>query len=359
MENNLKTIVYLTTNTVNKKIYIGIHDTKDPDIFDGYIGCEINIYHAKTLWHPSCPFQYAVKKYGFDKFVRTTIKVCDTREEAIELEKVLVDQKFISRNDTYNVALGGGNPPRSDKEVYQYDTKGNYICKYSSITEAELNVPKAGGISTAVRYKTLSGGYLWSDVYYEKLDISNYFITIQKKELYLYNKDGSLYRKYDSISDVMKDLKVTLGPIQRAIIAKTKIKGYYISDQYLDKFIPIKYPKHTKEVYQYDLSGNFIRSFKSCLEVEQQLGKTYHQIPMSIRFGKPCGDYLWSWDKFDKIKPYIKPILSRKVGQYTLDGNLVKVYNTVRECRKDFGNVSRVLKGLVKQCKGYTFKYID
>jgi len=44
MGNNYKTIVYLTVNTVNKKIYIGIHDTENPDKFDGYIGNGINIY---------------------------------------------------------------------------------------------------------------------------------------------------------------------------------------------------------------------------------------------------------------------------------------------------------------------------
>lgn len=48
----------------------------------------------------------------------------------------------------------------------------------------------------------------------------------------------------------------------------------------------------------------------------------------------------------------------KKIGQYDKEGNLIKIYNTVRECRKDFGNVSKVLKGLVAHCKGYTFKYV-
>lgn len=30
MENNCKTIVYLTTNIKNKKIYVGVHDTATP-----------------------------------------------------------------------------------------------------------------------------------------------------------------------------------------------------------------------------------------------------------------------------------------------------------------------------------------
>ena len=34
----MKYIVYLTTNTANKKIYIGVHRTETPYDFDGYLG---------------------------------------------------------------------------------------------------------------------------------------------------------------------------------------------------------------------------------------------------------------------------------------------------------------------------------
>ena len=46
----------------------------------------------------------------------------------------------------------------------------------------------------------------------------------------------------------------------------------------------------------------------------------------------------------------------RKVGQYDKDGNLIRVFETVRECRKQFGNVSRVLSGKANHCKGFVFK---
>ena len=32
----MKYIVYLTTNTKNNKIYVGVHGTENPEKFDGY-----------------------------------------------------------------------------------------------------------------------------------------------------------------------------------------------------------------------------------------------------------------------------------------------------------------------------------
>ena len=75
----MKYIVYLTTNTVNNKIYIGVHGTEDPEIFDGYIGNSINIFETNSeLKHPKLPFHKAVKKYGYSAFRRITLKVFDT-----------------------------------------------------------------------------------------------------------------------------------------------------------------------------------------------------------------------------------------------------------------------------------------
>jgi len=51
--------------------------------------------------------------------------------------------------------------------------------------------------------------------------------------------------------------------------------------------------------------------------------------------------------------------ISRKVGQYDLEDNLIKIYNTVTEARKDNPGVTHCLSGRNKQSKGYKYKYID
>ena len=48
----------------------------------------------------------------------------------------------------------------------------------------------------------------------------------------------------------------------------------------------------------------------------------------------------------------------KKVGQYTPSGKLIKIYDSVRECIKDFVNISRILNKKTINCKEYNFKYI-
>ena len=141
----MKYIVYLTTNTVNNKIYIGVHGTEDPEIFDGYIGNSINIFETNPeLKHPKLPFHKAVKKYGYSAFRRITLKVFDTMQDALDLEAWLVTDEFVNRPDTYNAIKGGGLPPRVDKVVYQYNLKGIFMKEWPSLTQAAKYYNTAG-----------------------------------------------------------------------------------------------------------------------------------------------------------------------------------------------------------------------
>ena len=57
----MKYIVYLTKNKLEKvnginRIYIGVHATENPAIFDGYIGCGVYINQPSTYINPKTPF---------------------------------------------------------------------------------------------------------------------------------------------------------------------------------------------------------------------------------------------------------------------------------------------------------------
>lgn len=59
------------------------------------------------------------------------------------------------------------------------------------------------------------------------------------------------------------------------------------------------------------------------------------------------------------MKPLKLKTQSRKVGKYTLTGELVKVFDTVREAKKDTSGAPNVLSGKRKTAGGHIFKYIE
>lgn len=86
--------VYQTTNLVNGKIYIGVHQSQD-------IGSDRYIGSGKRL-------KLAIQKHGRINFERDILQVFKDKSEAFMYERSLVDEEFVEREDTYNVTTGGG-----------------------------------------------------------------------------------------------------------------------------------------------------------------------------------------------------------------------------------------------------------
>ena len=103
-----------------------MHRTEDPNVFDGYLGCNCYATRPSSYSHPETPFQFAVKKYGPGKFKRVVLKVFDSAKEAFAYEAELVNLEFIKRSDTYNVNVGGCGG-RVGRKFYQFDLSGKMI----------------------------------------------------------------------------------------------------------------------------------------------------------------------------------------------------------------------------------------
>jgi group I intron endonuclease len=86
-------IVYVTTNNLNGKIYVGSHATNNLD--DGYLGS------GKVL-------KQAIKKYGRESFSREVIATFQTLAEAREFEAMAV-REVIEKlvRGSYNRAING------------------------------------------------------------------------------------------------------------------------------------------------------------------------------------------------------------------------------------------------------------
>lgn len=93
--------VYITTNTLNKKFYIGVHRTKN--LNDGYMGC--GHYRGRKLREQLDTKLYrAFRKYGDDVFVTEIIHSFNNEVDAYKKEKELID---ITNKNCYNSKPGG------------------------------------------------------------------------------------------------------------------------------------------------------------------------------------------------------------------------------------------------------------
>ena len=114
-------------------MYIGVHKTDNPDKFDGYIGN--GIYVGYSLENPKTAYQHALKKYGYDSFIRTTLKIFNTEEEAYDYEAQLVTIDFLMQDNNYNVKTGGIHGSWNYKNIYQYSLKGELIKKWNCVSD--------------------------------------------------------------------------------------------------------------------------------------------------------------------------------------------------------------------------------
>jgi hypothetical protein len=104
-------IVYKTTNKINSKYYIGVHQTDN--INDGYMGC--GHYRGRKLREQLDTKLYrAFRKYGDDAFTTEVLFKFDNDVDAYEKEKELID---ITDKNCYNHKPGGvgGFHPETNK----------------------------------------------------------------------------------------------------------------------------------------------------------------------------------------------------------------------------------------------------
>jgi hypothetical protein len=354
--NDMYWIVYQTTNLINNKIYIGVHKTRNPYEFDGYLGCGILINCPSSYIYGKTKFECAVKKYGTNNFKRTVIQIFDNEEDAYKLEGLIVNDEFLKRPDVYNMILGGKLPncPPPIKTVYQYDLNGKFIKQFNSIKEASLEIHRcASNISDACTNNISCGGFYWSLSKLDNLNLQDYFSTKPTKKLYMYSIEGNFLKEFDSTRSTGYSQAS-----QSAILGNLVDGKYYFCYVKAENYSKARdiYTK-SRIIYQYDSEGNFIKEW-NYLEALKAFPKD--SINQAIRHKTLTkSSHYWGLQKYDV---YNKPVktASKKIGKYTLDGELVKTYENSSECYKENGkSVYKNLAGLRKTYKGHVYKYIE
>lgn len=84
--------VYMITNKLNGMKYIGKHKTDN--LNDGYMGSGFRIKRA-------------IAKYGIENFSKEFLFIFNSESEMELKEQELVDEDWVKRSDSYNIATGG------------------------------------------------------------------------------------------------------------------------------------------------------------------------------------------------------------------------------------------------------------
>lgn len=358
----MKYIVYQTVNLVNNKIYVGYHKTENPEVFDGYLGNGVYITSPSSYMNPTTPFKYAVKKYGPKNFKRTTLAVFDTLDEARELEEQIVNYEFLKRKDTYNAALGGQGGNQAFVEVCQFDLSGNFIKKWNSITEAsEFIGVYDTAICRAVREKGSCRNFLWSTE--DHINIEEFTIR-QSTICYKYDAEtGKCVDMFNSLPEAAKSVGALLCNIERAVNGGYKVNGYYFSTKLLEEYNgKPKISLKNKILYVYNLDGEYITELRNSKEICEFFDiKSTQPITTAMRMEKPYKQWQFSLTKEESLPKIIsKKNLKKRVGRYTLGGDLIEEFDSVEQAKKIWGSgVSRCVQGKQQQCKGYLFKQIS
>lgn len=113
-----------------------------------------------------------------------------------------------------------------------------------------------------------------------------------------------------------------------------------------------------KIIFQYSLTGEFIKEWKSISEACTFLKINNISQALKGKFAKKCGNWQWKYQKYTKLDSILAVYCS-----YNESGNFVKQYNSLKHIKEEFknlskSNITRACKEN-KKCQGYYWKKYD
>ena len=227
-------------------------------------------------------------------------------------------------------------------------------------------------------YVTVNGFIIPKDTFpleYQRiLDCYDYCVNstdgnrhYNSKPVYLYDAITLLYLKeFPNLKLASKELNILQNNLSvkiadKAVVQKRYVLSFIKSEKYPDKIL-VKEPDYY--IHQYDLEGNYIKSFRSVLEVTNETGIWDYKISLCLRTNKvaPNLDYIFSKQKVDKLDISKYNIVRHKtVYQYDKQGNFIKEYENANQVCKEtkisYNSILSNCKNHSKSAKGFVFTY--
>ena len=287
--------IYLITNTINGKYYVG----QSIDIEKRWHNHKKDYYNPNSSSYKTYFYQ-ALRKYGVKNFSFAVIEEC--KEEELN-EKEIYWIHTLSANNReigYNTTEGGdGVRGYWDKPVYQYDKEGNFITEYKSASEAIRQAGITAILSCCGGFTKSSGGYIWSYVKYDQ--VPQYKRNSHTVAVYQYDLEGNFIQSFPSILEASIASGVKLANIRTCVQKNAQIRAgnFMWVREKVDSLPPYK-KNHRKSfpVLQMDLHNNVIARYDSINIASRTTGVSVGCISRCCKGGaKSSGGYHWKYAK--------------------------------------------------------------
>jgi len=155
--------IYKITNLINDKYYYGKRSCKGLAIHDKYMGSGTHLQHAKI-------------KYGIENFKKEILAYCESSDDALELEELVVTETEVNDPQCYNMKCGGigggGKPSEETRAKISASNKGKHSIPLSDEHKAKIsagNLGKTNSAETRAKMSAVLKGRTISDEHRAKL----------------------------------------------------------------------------------------------------------------------------------------------------------------------------------------------
>jgi hypothetical protein len=199
------------------------------------------------------------------------------------------------------------------------------------------------------------------------------YAELSKKPVAMYSLRGELLKVFDTTEQAATEVNINASNISSACYPGNpvnNVRGFLwrrFENEPLKEIEPYfnQNVKNSRRVHQYDLKGNYIRSFTSIREVHRT---GVHRQAFTGRKNNIPFFAMDNWYVFSKEAPLANIQVKKKNTQrrkiHQIDpktGELIKTWNSTREPQRELGisNISKVCKGQRKTMGGYIWKYAE
>lgn len=138
-------LIYETTNLINGKKYIGMHQTND--INDGYLGSGVALCAA-------------IQKYGSKNFKKRILHQVDTYEKMVKLEQELITEEIVKSPEYYNLRIGGQGGALTEDAKAKIGKKSKERWNKMTVQERTEHIHRIHRNYTSERRRELTTGKL-------------------------------------------------------------------------------------------------------------------------------------------------------------------------------------------------------